>query len=67
MLLYAISRYVIEIYRGDPRGVVPWLDISTSQFISLVLGPLSLLMLLWLSRTVPTAPQDTRQRRRAAA
>ena len=67
MLLYAISRYIIEIYRGDPRGVVPFLDISTSQFISLVLGPLSLLMLLWLSRTVPTAPQEARNRRRAAA
>jgi phosphatidylglycerol---prolipoprotein diacylglyceryl transferase len=67
MLLYAISRYIIEIYRGDPRGVVPFLDISTSQFISLVLGPLSLLMLLWLSRTVPPAPQEARNRRRAAA
>jgi phosphatidylglycerol---prolipoprotein diacylglyceryl transferase len=67
MLLYALSRYIIEIYRGDPRGVVPFLDISTSQFISLVLGPLSLLMLLWLSRTVPTAPQEARNRRRAAA
>jgi phosphatidylglycerol:prolipoprotein diacylglycerol transferase len=67
MLLYAISRYIIEIYRGDPRGVVPFLDISTSQFISLVLGPLSLLMLLWLSRTIPPAPQEARNRRRAAA
>jgi len=67
MFLYAVSRYVIEIYRGDPRGVVPYLDISTSQFISLILGPLSLLMLLWLSRALPTAPQETRHRRRAAA
>ena len=66
MFFYAISRYIIEIYRGDPRGVVPFLDISTSQFISLVLGPLSLIMLVWLSRTVPTAPQDTRHRRRAS-
>jgi len=67
MFLYAMSRYVIEIYRGDPRGVVPYLDISTSQFISLILGPLSLLMLLWLSRSVPTAPQEARHRRRATA
>ena len=67
MFLYAISRYIIEIYRGDPRGVVPFLDVSTSQFISLVLGPLSLIMLVWLSRTVPTAPQEARNRRRAAA
>ena len=67
MFLYAVSRYIIEIYRGDPRGVVPFLDISTSQFISLVLGPLSLIMLVWLSRTLPTAPQEARHRRRAAA
>jgi phosphatidylglycerol:prolipoprotein diacylglycerol transferase len=67
MFFYAISRYIIEIYRGDPRGVVPFLDISTSQFISLILGPLSLLMLVWLSRTLPTSPQEARHRRRAAA
>jgi phosphatidylglycerol:prolipoprotein diacylglycerol transferase len=67
MFLYAVSRYVIEIYRGDPRGVVPFLDVSTSQFISLILGPLSLIMLVWLSRTMPTAPLEARNRRRAAA
>jgi len=67
MFLYAVSRYIIEIYRGDPRGVVPFLDVSTSQFISLVLGPLSLVMLAVLSRTLPTAPQESRHRRRAAA
>ena len=67
MFLYAVSRYIIEIYRGDPRGVVPFLDVSTSQFISLVLGPLSLVMLAVLSRTLPTAPVETGHRRRAAA
>jgi len=67
MFLYAVSRYVIEIYRGDPRGVVPYLGISTSQFISVILVPLSLFMLLWLSRALPTAPQEARHRRRAAA
>jgi phosphatidylglycerol---prolipoprotein diacylglyceryl transferase len=52
MLLYAISRFVIEIYRGDPRGMV--FDIfSTSQFISVVLAPLSVMMLVWLWRTRP--------------
>ena len=39
MFLYAVSRYIIEIYRGDPRGTV--FGMSTSQFISLVLAPLS--------------------------
>src|SRR6186713_3065900 len=32
MLLYAISRYIIEMFRGDPRGAV--MMFSTSQFIS---------------------------------
>ncbi len=66
MFLYAASRYVIEMYRGDPRGTV--FDIfSTSQFISLILAPLSLAMLVWLSRAAPDAPSQLRQRRRAAA
>ena len=34
MFLYAVSRYVIEIYRGDPRGVAVSRRLSTSQFIS---------------------------------
>ena len=66
MFLYAISRYIIEMYRGDPRGTV--FDIfSTSQFISVVLAPLSLVMLVWLSRTRPLTPQQVPKRRRAAA
>jgi len=43
MLLYAISRFVIEIYRGDERGAI--LGLSTSQFVSLVIVPISLFML----------------------
>jgi phosphatidylglycerol:prolipoprotein diacylglycerol transferase len=65
MFLYAVSRYIIEIYRGDPRGEM--LGFSTSQFISLVLAPLSLVMLAWLARSTPDAPQDMRKGRRAAA
>jgi phosphatidylglycerol:prolipoprotein diacylglycerol transferase len=64
MLLYAISRFIVEIYRGDPRGEV--FGIPTSQFISLVLGPLSLLMLVWLRKTSPEAPQEQRRRKLAA-
>src|SRR5436309_697166 len=48
MLLYAVSRFIIEIYRGDERGVI--LGVSTSQFVSLVIVPLSLFMLWRLSR-----------------
>jgi phosphatidylglycerol:prolipoprotein diacylglycerol transferase len=65
MFMYAVSRYIIEIYRGDPRGAL--LGFSTSQFISLVLAPLSLVMLAWLARTTPDTPQAMRGRRRAAA
>ena len=65
MLLYAMSRYVIEIYRGDPRGMV--FDVmSTSQFISMLLAPLSLVMLFWLSRPAPGAPTQQRRRKVAA-
>ncbi len=65
ILLYAVSRYIIEMYRGDPRGEV--FGFSTSQFISLVLGPLSLVMLGWLSRSTPEEPKQMPRRRRAAA
>jgi len=53
MLLYAISRYVVEIYRGDPRGMV-W-GMSTSQFVSILIVPLALVMLMRL-RARPAAP-----------
>ena len=65
MILYAISRYVIEFYRGDPRGVI--LGFSTSQFISMLLAPLAVAMLIWLSRTTPETPQRVTRRRRVAA
>src|SRR5437764_8415154 len=48
MLLYAISRYIIEYYRDDPRGTVG--PFSTSQFISLILAPLAVVMLVYLRR-----------------
>ena len=50
MLLYAISRFIIEFYRGDERGVV--LGMSTSQFVSIILVPVSLFM-LWRLKTRP--------------
>ena len=65
MLLYAISRYIVEIYRGDPRGEI--FGMSTSQFISLVLAPLSIAMLVWLSRSKPETPQEMQRRRKLAA
>ena len=59
MFLYAISRYIVEMYRGDPRG--QFLGFSTSQFISLVLAPLSVVMLVWLARTSPPTPKEARR------
>ncbi len=47
--LYSLLRFVIEFFRGDPRGMV-FGNISTSQFISLILVPISLVMLVYLSR-----------------
>lgn len=64
MLLYAVSRFVIEFYRGDPRGMMGAL--STSQFISALLAPLSVAMLVWLSRRAP-APEPNAARRKVAA
>jgi phosphatidylglycerol:prolipoprotein diacylglycerol transferase len=65
MFLNAVSRFIIEIYRGDPRGEI--FGMSTSQFISVLLGPLSLLMLIWLARTRPETPQEMNRRRKVAA
>ena len=65
MFLYAVSRFIVEIYRGDPRGEM--FGFSTSQVISLVLGPLSLVMLIWLAKMAPTAPQETQRSRKIAA
>jgi phosphatidylglycerol:prolipoprotein diacylglycerol transferase len=64
--LYAVLRFVIEFYRGDDRGQV--VDaLSTSQFISVVLAPLSLFMLWYLSRparpTEAEAPRGPRKPR----
>ena len=40
VLLYSVSRFVIEFYRGDDRGM-PLASLSTSQLISVVLAPLA--------------------------
>jgi phosphatidylglycerol:prolipoprotein diacylglycerol transferase len=64
MLLYGISRFFIEFYRGDSRGLV-FAVLSTSQFVSVILVPLSIVMLVVLSRR----PDPTRHlaAQRAAA
>jgi phosphatidylglycerol---prolipoprotein diacylglyceryl transferase len=63
VLMYSVLRFGIEFFRGDERGVV-FAVMSTSQFISVVLFPLSLFMLWRLSRTVrPAEPPASRSRR----
>lgn len=59
MLLYAISRFIIEFYRGDERGAVGMF--STSQFISIVLIPLSIGMLIYLARAWTPSPKVARK------
>jgi phosphatidylglycerol:prolipoprotein diacylglycerol transferase len=63
MLLYGVSRFIIEFYRYDPRGMVGMF--STSQFVSLLIVPLSIIMLLVLRRRMGPAPADTQSARAA--
>jgi phosphatidylglycerol:prolipoprotein diacylglycerol transferase len=66
MLLYAITRYIIEIFRGDDRGTVGMF--STSQFISIILAPLAIGMLIYLSRRADAPiPERKRSKPRKAA
>jgi len=48
LLLYAISRFIIEFYRGDDRGMV-FNVLSTSQVVAAAIIPISLFM-LWRFR-----------------
>ncbi len=64
MLFYGISRFIIEFYRGDTRGTV-WM-FSTSQFVSIIIVPLAIVMLIVLGRRVGPAPKADTRRARAA-
>ena len=46
VLLYGVSRSIIEIFRGDPRGHI-WV-FSTSQFIGILFAILALVLLMRL-------------------
>lgn len=63
VFMYAVSRFVIEFFRGDDRGMAGMF--STSQVISLGLFPLSIVMLWWLKdRQTPGRPAAPVVRRR---
>jgi len=65
MLLYAVSRFIIEFFRGDDRGTVG--PFSTSQFISVILAPLAIVMLVYLARrSEAPVPEQARKPRKAA-
>ncbi|MEP6917583.1 MAG: prolipoprotein diacylglyceryl transferase [Acidobacteriota bacterium] len=64
LLLYAVSRFVIEFYRGDARGMIG--GFSTSQFISILIVPIAIGMLVLLSRRDAPGPQTHMGRVRAA-
>ena len=48
VLLYSLTRFFIEYLRGDPRGFVIEGLLSTSQFIGIILGMISIFMLFYL-------------------
>ncbi len=50
ILLYSVSRFLIEILRGDPRGFLFGNFLSTSQGIGILLAFLSLFMLFYLKK-----------------
>ncbi len=49
LLLYGVARILLELYRGDPRGMV-FDTLPTSQFVSALIVPASIVMLVHLGR-----------------
>jgi len=50
ILLYSISRIIVEYFRGDPRGFIFDETISVTQGIALFLGSFSAVMLIYLRK-----------------
>lgn len=49
-LLYAVARFIVELFRGDPRGSAFDNLLSTSQIIGIVMAVVAMVMLLMLGR-----------------
>ena len=64
IFLYAVSRFVIEFFRGDPRGMIG--ELSTSQIIGLALVPISIVMLVVLAKHDRTATPEIPAIRKSA-
>lgn len=67
LILYAVLRGAIEVFRGDPRGAM-W-GLSTSQLVGIVVGTVALILYIRRSRATSTrAPaQKPPSRRRQPA
>ncbi len=52
LMVYSVARFTIEFWRDDPRGWV--FGLSTSQFISLLIFPLALALMLYYRRRSQT-------------
>jgi phosphatidylglycerol:prolipoprotein diacylglycerol transferase len=52
LLFYSMTRFFIEIFRGDPRGFLFGDLLSTSQAIGILLAIFSLLMLSYMEKRV---------------
>lgn len=48
LMLYSVERFFIDYLRADPRGEV--FGLSTSQFISVIIFPLCLMLMIYWSR-----------------
>jgi phosphatidylglycerol:prolipoprotein diacylglycerol transferase len=62
LLMYGITRAVLEIFRGDPRGLFLNGNLSVSQIIGIALAVLALAMLRVKpgSRTTANRPRTGR-------
>lgn len=52
-LLYAVVRFIVEIFRGDPRGSAFSGLLSTSQIIGIAMASVAVVMIAKLSRKRP--------------
>jgi phosphatidylglycerol:prolipoprotein diacylglycerol transferase len=57
MMVYSVTRFIIEIWRDDPRGAL--LGLSTSQLISVVLFFLSLALTIYQRRRESDASSES--------
>jgi phosphatidylglycerol:prolipoprotein diacylglycerol transferase len=52
LFLYSMTRFFVEIFRGDPRGFFFADLLSTSQAIGILLAIFSLFMLFYIKKQV---------------